>query len=163
MKKKEKIQLICKSIKENRYPLKISKKDTYLKGNCYAYAIGSKYEESDTYYDREYIYNLGSISNLPDPATSKEAENAFIADMKVLDISVRESYLKEKVKKGEWKIALFFEEDNNFHDFHFIRQDEDGKWSEKEGINGKVKKMGRRPKCRKGYILVGYYMLNCKN
>ena len=88
----------------------MSKEDAKLAGNCYAYAIGSKYEENSCrYYGGEYTYNLGVISNFPEPETIEEAENAFIADMKALGISVRKSYLKEKVKKGEWKVVLWFD------------------------------------------------------
>lgn len=162
MKKSKKILMIRKSIKENRYPLPISKEDAKLDGNCYAYAIGSKYEEDPENTEDEYIYNLGNMSNLTnEPTCIEEAEEMFIADMKVLGISVRKSYLKEKVRDGEWKVVFFFKNDYDY-DFHFARQDKNGKWSEKECINGRVRRLGRTPKCRRCYELVGYYMLSCK-
>lgn len=164
MKKSEKTRMIRETIRKNRYPLPIQKEDAKLDGNCYAYAIGSKYEEDpENNNGDEYIYNLGNMSNFKhEPTSIEEAEKMFLADMKVLGISARKSYLKEKIENGEWKIAFFLKNDDDY-DFHFVRQDKDGKWSEKECINGRVRKLGMKPKCRRHYELVGYYILSCKN
>ncbi len=160
MKKSKKIEEICKSIKQNRYPLKTSWEHSKLKGNCYAYAIGSKYEEdSASSCEEEYIYNLGNIANLPYPETIEEAKRAFIADMNVLGITVEESDLKQKVRNGQWKIVFFFDENDKEHDFHFARQDKNRKWSNKCGIDGPITRLGRIPKHYPEYTLVGYYIL----
>lgn len=88
MNKNEKITLIRKSIKENIYPLEYDYRDGYRKGNCYSYAIGSKYEDISI-FGEEYIYNLGCISNQPPATNIEEAEKNLIKDMKVFTLLIK--------------------------------------------------------------------------
>lgn len=163
MEKKRKIQLIRESMKQNRYPLKYESRYSYSDSNCYSYALGSRYKEER--YSEGYIYNLGSMSGYDPPKDKKEAEEAFMSDMKVLGIKVRKSSLSEETRNGEWKVVLFFDYEFDeiykisFRDFHFARQDEDGSWSHKEFIEGPVRSLGSNPEYCTDLDLVGYYML----
>lgn len=159
MRKEEKIVLIQKSIRENKYPLKYDFRDVYRKGNCYSYAVGSKYEECNIWGD-EYIYNLGCISNQTPATNIQEAEKNFLKDMEVLGVRVRKSSLKEKILEGEWKVVLFY--DDTFidsYDFHFARQDIDGTWSHREYIDGPVRTLGKNPEGCTDLTFVSYYIL----
>ncbi len=161
MEKEKKIQLIRECINKNRYPLKYEWRNCYQESNCYAYAIGSSYIEDR--HSKEYIYNLGSVSNYAPPNSKEEAEEAFVADMQVLGIRVRKSNLEEKMKEGEWKVVLFFDcyyfYNIPFRDFHFARQNIDGNWSHKEFIEGPVRVLGSTPEYASDLDLVGYYIL----
>lgn len=159
MNKEEKIALIRKSIQGNRYPLEYDYRDGYRKGNCYSYAIGSKYEDNSI-FGEEYIYNLGCISKQSPATNIQEAEKNFIKDMEVLGIQVRKSCLDEITLEGEWKIVLFY--DDYFvdsYDFHFARQDKGGEWSHKEWIDGPVRILGKNPENCTDLSCVSYYVL----
>lgn len=158
MNKSEKIKLIRESISQNNYPLQFKSMSLYESSNCYSYAIGSKYVE-DKNAD-EYIYNLGCMAGLKWPRNSKEAENAFIEDMKVLGIQVKKSFFMQPLQKDEWKVALFFQFWGGlFRDFHFARQDADGEWSHQEGIALPIYQIGENPEWCTHLDLVGYYVL----
>lgn len=160
MEKERKIKLIRESIKQNRYPLKYEWRSIYADSNCYSYALGSGYKENR--HSEGYIYNLGSMSGYDPPKDNKEAEEAFMSDMKVLGIKVRKSSLDEEMQEGEWKVVLFFAcelDEIPFRDFHFARQNEDGSWSHKECIEGPVRQLSSNPEYYTDLDLVGYYML----
>lgn len=163
MEKERKIQLIRESMRKNRYPLKYEWRYSYSDSNCYSYALGSGYREER--YSEGYIYNLGSMSGYDPPKDKKEAEEAFIADMKVLGINVRKSSLEEEIQEGEWKVVLFFDYEFDeiikipYRDFHFARQNEDGSWSHKEFKEGPVRQLSSNPEYCTDLDLVGYYML----
>lgn len=163
MEKARKIELIRESIKQNRYPLKYEWCSMYADSNCYSYALGSSYKEER--YSEGYIYNLGSMSGYDPPKNTKEAEEAFIADMEVLGINVRKSSLDEQIQEGEWKVVLFFDYEFDeilkipYRDFHLARQNEDGSWSHKEFIEGPVRQLSSNPEYCTDLDLVGYYML----
>ncbi len=163
MEKQKKIELIKKSMRENKYPLEYKGCINYWGGNCYKYAIGSNYKENSFTQD-DYIYNLGCISNSPPPISIETAEKAFLADMEVLQVQVKKSNLQEQVHEGEWKVVLFYDDyDKNYHDFHFARQDVDGNWSNQESIDGPIRGLGANPENCTDYSLVGYYTLKLKN
>ncbi len=161
MKKEEKIALIRKSIKENKYPLEYQYISYYESSNCYSYAIGSTYVEDKN--EEEYIYNLGYMSSLYPAKNIIEAEKVFISDMKVIGINVRKSSFKEQLHEYEWKVVFFY--DNYFqdsYDFHFARQNADGNWSHQEGIWRPIRYLGNNPEYCTDLDLVGYYILSVK-
>lgn len=168
MKKSEKIKLIKKSIRRNRYPIEDWRCSYYTNNNCYGYGLGAEYNENNYKIfpeneDEEYIYNLGCISGSKPARNIKEAERNFMADMKVLDILVRKSYLEERIQNGEWKVVLFYDqEDPDSYNFHFARQDVDGTWSHKEYCNGPVKRFDGNPEGCTDLQIVGYYILKVK-
>lgn len=158
MEKNRKIALIRESIEKNKYPLEYENIHYCNSSNCYSYAIGSTYVEDR--YEDEYIYNLGCMSNHYPAKNMKEAEEAFIADMKVLGIQVRKSDFEEPVYGQEWKVVFFY--DDYFidsYDFHFARQNVDKKWSHQEGIWRPIRPLGENPEYCTDLDLVGYYIL----
>lgn len=165
MKKSEKIELIRKSIRKNRYPIKDWRCSYYTHNNCYGYALGAEYSED--YYkifpkneDEEYIYNLGCISGSKPARNIEQAERNFISDMKVLGIFTRKSSLEEQICDEEWKVVLFYnDEDSDSYDFHLARQDANGEWSHKKYCNGPVRRLGETPEDCTELSLVGYYIL----
>lgn len=158
MRKEEKIALIRKSIQENRYPLQYQYLSYYKSSNCYSYAIGSKYVESES--DDEYIYNLGCMSGLYPARNRLEAEKAFISDMDVIGINVRKSSFEEQLHEQEWKIAFFYDDYCvYFYDFHFARQNADGSWSHQEGIRRPIRCFEYSPEYCTDIELLGYYIL----
>lgn len=157
MDKDEKILKIRESITQNKYPLEYD--SFFNSGNCYAYAIGSKFRDLD--FRKDYIYNLGNISHIIyPPKTLSEAEKAFKLDMDVLGISCRKSSYQEILLPNEWKVILFYDDCfEDSYDFHFIRQDKDGSWSYKEGMNGRVWAFDGNPENACELDFVGYYIL----
>lgn len=156
MDRKEKRARIRESIVRNKYPLKYD--PFFDSGNCYAYAIGSKFKDPDGY---DYIYNLGNISHIIYPPTTMlEAERAFKYDMAFLKISCRDSSFQEALSPDEWKVILFYDDYfKDSYDFHFIRQDKDGTWSYKDGVYGKTYSFNGNPEKACELAFVGYYIL----
>lgn len=109
----------------------------------------------------DFIYNLGNISHIIyPPRTLLEAEKAFMLDMQILGISCRKSSFQETLLANEWKIILFYDDFfEDSYDFHFIRQDKDGSWSYKEGMNGKTWSFSGNPENVSELDFVGYYIL----
>lgn len=157
MDREEKILKIRKSILQNKYPLKYN--PFFDSGNCYAYAIGSNFKDVD--FMNDFIYNLGNISQIIyPPRTLLEAEKAFILDMQVLGINCRKSSFQETLLANEWKVILFYDDwFEDSYDFHFIRQDKDGSWSYKEGMNGRTWSFNGNPENASELDVVGYYIL----
>lgn len=158
MDRKEKIAKIREGLLKNQYPLEF-KNYAYSQENCYAYALGSDFKEDPN--DSDYIFNIGAISGKEQyPRTYAEAEEAFMDDMKVLGIECRKCDMYEEVKNGEWKVLLFFDLlYANLYDFHFIREDRDGLWSHKQGIQGGVWRFGGDPEMKTDLTFVGSYIL----
>lgn len=104
--------------------------------NCYAYCLDLDVEDPET-----TIFIPGSISNknaskniLTISTLIKNLKN----DLEFLGISYRDN--KGLLNSGEYRIGIFTGYIYPDHpiSFHFVRQDSDGKWSEKFGWNGPV-------------------------
>ena len=110
--------------------------------NCYAYALGLDIKEKDI---KPFAYQPGvmggylySVNSSKYFAYSSLIEGIF-ADMKKLNIEIREINTTDRVSADEWKIALF----TVFHavefysewlsGFHFLIEKEDGIWYHKPG------------------------------
>lgn len=160
MERKEKIARIRESMLKNQYPLEFNQYHCN-KENCYAYMLGSDFEDNDP--DEDYIYNLGCISQTIMPRTIPEAEEAFYKDMDALGVDCRRCELDAKVNPGEWKIVFFFEGTfTDEYDFHFVREDKGGGWSHKAGFHGGVWRFGRDPRCMTDLDFVGCYILKIR-
>ena len=135
MTREEKIEIIRKTIEEKTYL------NTRYFDNCYAYAIKSTFHDNDDY---DYIYNLGNMSHVYYPPQNlEEAKEALILDMEKLGIECIECSLNDDVNENEWKVALFYDDYfNDSYDFHLLRQNEDGSWSHKRAIHGKIDDYG---------------------
>lgn len=164
MTREDKIKCIREEIEKNEYPLETFPKRGYAT-NCLAYALGISFKEPED-KSKEYIFNLGVISQKAPPRNIKEAEEAFMADMKELGLFCKKTSYEAMPSKGEQKVVLFLDDffkDDDIHDFHMMRQDENGLWSYQNGINtGEVIVFGGDPQndVEYGwYALVGYYIL----
>ena len=125
-------------IKTNVYPPKFNKKR--WKGvkhtNCYAYALDLPVRDT-----KMRIFIPGCISS-PYVKSAIFNPNELITrlkkDLDFLGLAYRKD--NGKLKEGEWRIAFYY-----FPtlydlpiDFHFVRQDEDGYWSEKNSWKAMV-------------------------
>ena len=158
MEMQQKIEIIRNQILNSDYP-RAYEPDSNAR-NCYAYALGCDFPD----YDRKnnFVFNLGVLSGKDfdkDINTVIQAQRAFEADMRVLGIKCRKSYCDEKLKKNEWKVILFFRISPWYKDFHFIRQDKDGRWSQKKGLFGSISRIDSYPEEASSYELVGCFAL----
>lgn len=156
MKMKQKIRRIRDQLVRRHYPMPYE--PSLPAENCYAYALGSTFKDNDT--EAKYVFNLGALSKMYFPDTKEQAEEALKADMKELGISCEKSYYEEKLEKDEWKIALFFYDEPGDEDFHLMREDSDGYWSHKVGLDGPINKIyGSLEYAASNYDIVGYFKL----
>lgn len=99
--------------------------------NCYAYAL-----RACMHFDFfGYCIAPGFISKGKKNdyrATKEHTLQYFKEDCEVLGLQVIPTELKEKTGANEYKIAVYLEEG---YDYHFVRQDSNGHWSEKDGWN----------------------------
>ena len=101
MTREEKINEIRKCILNNKYPFAMP--INFYNGNCYAYALGSSFKDTNSF---DYIYNLGNISHIYYPPKSlEEGKKAFELDMETLGIDYRLSSYEEKIER----LKEFFE------------------------------------------------------
>ena len=114
------------------------------KNNCYYYALNLRepkmFQDIYTEIFYEGFYNrLGEIGGKPLPRrfTEKEILEGLYADLDALKIRSYESGLNKENNNGGYKIALYMRDKDviGIPDFHFIRQNSDGTWSEKNGYN----------------------------
>lgn len=131
-------------------------------GNCYTFALGlpcpaffyKTYEEIEI---DNMSFNVGFISHGSHLGISSEEEllDYFYADCESLGLKVYDSNITEKLKNGGFKIGMYIGEHKlhyGIHDFHFIRQMDNGMWFHKDGYNGDISEVCdiKRP----GYRLV---------
>lgn len=127
----------------------------YSGTNCYCYALGISFPKlfEDRYMDAEideFSHNLGFISQSRDARNVDEELENLYRDLNVLNIKFYETDIYSENRFGGYKIALYSAPD----DFHFIRQNSNGLWSEKQGYTSRIVQM-EQPKCRnKRYKLI---------
>ncbi len=116
-----------------------------METNCYAYALGLDIKENDIC---KYAYRPGTISVNRKLFVYKDEKeemlhskylsyDSFIdkleSDLECLNLEYREAGLGEPIDSDEWKIALLTrKDDDRIRDFHFIRQNSDGIWTQKK-------------------------------
>ena len=93
--------------------------------NCYNYAI-------NYYYNRGDPLQPGELARKPYTSLSKsDIFAAAKADMPYLGKTIRASSYSEVPGENEYKVALVIAPNK---DYHWYRQDSDGRWSHKRGI-----------------------------
>ena len=102
--------------------------------NCYAYAFGlTLFVEA-----HEYFGFLGwTIGKYENVKGVKLAESRLATDVSRMGLNLLKSEDASMPEKG-FKIAFFLMDDGNFH---FMRINKDGTWSEKNGYGGPVQKL----------------------
>lgn len=95
--------------------------------NCYAYAMQFTIpvERSQGYYRPGFLCRMA-----PEGIYTKNTIiPAFLGDCDYLGLNVDETTIEAPLIKYTYKIILWHNE-CSFNTFHFIRQNDDGKWSE---------------------------------
>lgn len=134
MRYKEFIDLIKKNVRSATIPPHYNPNEWNEKEfNCYAYALGICMNFDD--FDRIVpgFLSRGILNDYND--TKEETIQYFKYDCEILGYKVTETTLDEKIGKNGYKIAAYVSE---YRDFHFVRQDSNGNWSEKRGWGGKI-------------------------
>jgi len=112
----------------------------YRHVNCYGYALGidlpeyiyKKYNEVESDGIR---HNLGFISGKDFPVTDRDKLDNLLSDFEVLNIKWFETDIERPNEHGGYKIAFYCDD---WRDFHLIRQNKDGSWSEKLGYTSEI-------------------------
>ena len=157
----EKISCIREGLLMNTYPMRYNPHS--LAENCYAYAIGSEYRENSD--DNLYVFNLGTMSQKGFPKTIMSARSIFMADMEALGIECKDSSYDEPVQSGEWKVKLLYRDPEatwlKSPGFHVVRQDIDGRWSQKRGCTlwGEIERIKGEKWGYEDHELVGFFKL----
>lgn len=113
--------------------------------NCYAYALQFNVDlYRSIYYKnlmRDFIrYCPGFLTDdVPDFYCEENLVKLFFSDLDVLGIKFSDCNLEDDVTSDSYKVIIMLEKKLIYKDFHFIRQNSDGSWSEKEGYYGNVK------------------------
>ena len=110
--------------------------------NCYHYAFDLPTPDLfiEAYYrilDEDFSIEVGAISNLPyidDDEYSLEILLKYLySDLKELDINIYPSTINSPLEHDGFKVAIFYDDINK--DYHFVRQNAEGIWSQKYGLN----------------------------
>lgn len=123
--------------------------DSYQKwhsiNNCYFYALNIKTPKivnycSNKVADDNFAIDVGSIGNKPFIEEDNISLETFIdclyADLKYLNIHYYDSAINSSLKYNGYKIAIFYDYTNNL--YHFARQNKDGLWSCKHGLEDSI-------------------------
>lgn len=107
--------------------------------NCYGYALGLT--QPQIFYNKYYkieregmSHNLGMMTQRYSTRNVDKQIELFYKDLEALNIKWYESDIEKENMHGGYKIALYFSP----YDFHFLRQNKDGLWSEKAGYSRRI-------------------------
>lgn len=112
----------------------------YRHVNCYGYALGIDLPE---YIYKKYLnvesdgirHNLGFASGKKFPVTVQGKLDNLLSDLQTLNIKWFETDMECPNEHGGYKIAIYCDD---WRDFHLIRQNKDGSWSEKLGYTSQI-------------------------
>lgn len=141
---------IKRCLKTVNYPPRYSPKKWAKKEfNCYMYALDICMDFSRYRHKCRIAPGFLSRGKENDYTDNKEDTlQYFMEDCKVLNLNISETTMNEKIKKNEYKVAVYVEEN---WDYHFIRQDSNGNWSEKDGWEGDIRIVNKKKICKKKY------------
>lgn len=129
--------------------------------NCYLYALRAcmDFETPLRFWIAPGFISRGENNDYRDTVAC--TLNYFKADCEELGLQVSPSTLEEKTGENEYKIAIYV---NKGKDYHFVRQDCNGKWSEKRGWykSIEIRKKEDVIKNKDGYIFIGIYKVSKK-
>ena len=127
--------------------------------NCYAYAMRICMNLSG------FNVRPGFICEKKDyKITEKCTLKYFLEDCEALGLQANPTTLEEPLSQNEYKIAVYVREMKYNSDFHFARQDDNGKWSEKNGWNKEITTLSEEKlmKNENGYKLIGVFKVSKK-
>ncbi len=128
--------ILKRHFKSVTYPFEFSldewQKEAVIKNtNCYRYAFNIPWEDDD----QRIMSFLGwSFGKLYEHVSGQQGFSRFEIDLKRMGFSYNETEDEKSVPEKGYKIALYIYEG----DFHFARQNVDGRWSEKNGFGAPV-------------------------
>ena len=120
----------------------------YFNGNCYCYALmlPTPKEFYDAYMNAcddvdlplSFHHDVGFISEKECSLKPSKLLDNLKIDLDSLGIYYYETDIDSINNHGGYKISLYY---NDGEDFHFIRDDFDGKWSHKMGYSGSIERV----------------------
>ena len=125
--------------------------------NCYNYAMNFRKPQifQDVYTELFYKNFFNQIGNIGNKSISRYYEekdllDALYADLDALKIRSYKSSIDKKTQHGGYKICVYnLKEENSIlrrPDYHFIRQNSNGIWSEKNGMQELILEVKRLDK-----------------
>ena len=91
---------------------------------------------------------------IPSKQLCKKAEQDLFDKVHLAGLEIEECDIDDEVREGQYKIAYYFDSTLAREDFHFMRQEPDGKWSSKAGMSLDVEEFSQLPKKFKDYKLI---------
>ena len=126
--------------------------------NCYAYAMRICMNLSGYRICPGFI-SRGADNNYE--ATEESVLKLFMEDCECLGLKVLPTTISAIIRKNEYKIAIYVKEGD---DFHFVRRDRNGKWSEKDGWGNGINLLKKKEiiKEHDGYKFIGIFRVSRK-
>lgn len=96
--------------------------------NCFTYALNIK----TGIIEKSLVGDVVALTGINHPSTVfflDEIYKLWLEALRVCKISFNESYFDEAVPYGWYKVAMYISSE----DIHWLRQDDDGSWSHKQG------------------------------
>ena len=126
--------------------------------NCYAYAMRICMNLSG------YRICPGFISrgtNDDYEPTKESVLRLFMEDCECLGLKVLPTTISAIIRRNEYKIAVYVKKG---YDFHFVRQNRNGKWSEKDGWWNGISLLKKKEivKDHDGYKFIGIFRVSRK-
>lgn len=170
--KKRLLYILRNYVKMINYPLSYKDDSRFFyensNFNCYAYALGLRALDNFDFLIEEdlSIYNPGTISSFSNILYSeKSLIRSFLSDCKVLGIECVPTSVDSKMINNTAKVGVYISSNKRvlYRDFHFVRQNNDGIWSNMKFAGGPVVEMGRElPEKIENYDFLGVYSLRKK-
>ena len=124
--------------------------------NCYNYAMNFRKPQifQDVYnklFYELFFNQLGAVGNnkISKNITKEGIFSSLYADLDALKIKSYKSSIEKKTQHGGYKICIYYLDKENAilrPDYHFIRQNSNGIWSEKNGMNEEILEVKRLDK-----------------
>lgn len=138
--------------------------------NCLEHAVFNFSDETLKGFIQNYgkdiclfWFNFDALGSMFDEKLEKQYKKvtAYIIDrIRLTGLKVKKCDIDAKPKGGQWKVAYYFSYGGLYTDFHFFRQEKDGRWSSKHGTEKEVHFFDELPKSyRDSYTLQSVYMI----
>ncbi len=132
--------------------------------NCFGHAVFNFSNQEIRNLRRKHEDELRTfLCGLWEPDDNKESFKDITEQLeqKIRDtgLILEECQEGDKVKEGQWKVAYYYYDDGGIDkDFHFMRQEKDGRWSSKLGTFMEIEYYDRLPLMfNYGYCLAKVY------
>lgn len=139
--------------------------------NCYQYALGGSEADGSNKLYNESIPNPGMLAGYYEQGNDFTNPTGMANRLMLDGLTVASTTQVPTAPPGYYVAGFYLSQptaDNRMGDFHWVRQDRDGGWSEKTGTNGIVQRVLEPaadgtyqplPPTLRGYQLVGYVLV----